>query len=149
MHDTDMTQGFTIIRYVEATPEQVWRAWTEPAAIAQWWHLPNTTTPLEELEFDVQVGGHYIYTSVHNETEQRSVSGGLFQEVAPFDRLAFTWGAPDFNPEYLPVATVGIDEIVDGTHVNFDLRGVPGEQGDDGFYDTWDQALARLKAYLA
>ncbi|HEY4558066.1 MAG TPA: SRPBCC domain-containing protein [Enteractinococcus sp.] len=148
MQTTDMTQRFTIARYMPAPLDEVWRAWTKPDAIAEWWHLPETKTPREELEFDVRVGGSYIYTSIHNETHHRTVSGGTFQEVTPPRRLVFTWGAPDFNPERLPIVAVNLDETSDGTYVMFELVGVAGEPGDNGFYDTWDQALARLKAYV-
>lgn len=145
---TDMAQGFSMIRYVEATPDQVWHAWTAPDAIAEWWHLPNTSTPREQLEYHVTVGGYYIYTSVHDETHERTVSGGMFQVVDPPDRLVFTWGAPEFSPEDLPVVTVTLDEIDDGTYVTLELEGVPGEPGDESFYDTWDNALAKLKEYV-
>lgn len=149
MVQTDMQQRFSIIRYVLATPEDVWHAWTAPQAIAQWWHLPNTTTPREELEYDVQVGGSYIYTSIDNETHKRLVSGGTFQEVSPPERLVFTWGAPGFDPEDLPVVRVLIEEIDDGCYVTFELKGVSGEPGDGAFYDTWDNALTSLKEYAS
>lgn len=148
MQATDMTQGFTIIRYVEAPPEQVWNAWTDTTAIAQWWHLPLTSTPREELEFDVRVGGHYIYTSIHHETEKRTVSGGVYQEVQPYDHLAFTWGAPGIDPEHLPLITVTLDRVDDGTHMSLEFRGYAGEPGDESFYDTWDAALINLKEFL-
>lgn len=71
MVHTDMEQRFSIMRYVPATPEDDWHAWTAPDAIAEWWHLPNTTTPRAELEYDVQVGGSYIYTSIDEQTQER------------------------------------------------------------------------------
>ena len=149
MNTTNLAQGFTIIRYVEATPAQVWDAWTEPDAIAQWWHLPNTTTPREGLEYNVHVGGYYIYTSIDDVSGERTVSGGTFQDVTPHERLVFTWGAPGFDPEDLPVATVTLEETNDGTYVSFEIEGVSGEPGDESFYDTWYHALNRLKEYLA
>ena len=145
MLQADMAQRFTIIRYIPATPADVWHAWTTPQAIAQWWHLPHTTTPRDELEYDVQVGGSYIYTSIDGQTQERSVSGGTFREVSPPERLVFTWGAPGFKPAQLPVATVEIEEISDGTYVTFELSGVLGEPGDGAFYDIWDNALTSLR----
>lgn len=149
MQATDMTKGFTIIRYIEASPEQVWHAWTVPDLIAHWWHLPLTSTPREELEFDVRPGGYYIYTSIHHETEERMVSGGVYQEVQPYDHLVFTWGAPGLDPEALPLITVRLDRVSDGTHMSLELRGLPGQPGDNSYYDTWDVAVANLKAYLS
>lgn len=149
MQDTDMTQRFTITHYVPGTPRQAWEAWTKPAAIAQWWHLPQTTTPVHELEYDVRVGGSYIYTSIHDESGERSVSGGVFHEVLPPRRLVFTWGAPELRRDALPLVTIEIDETTDGSYVELTLEGFSGEPGDGAFYDTWDQALIRLKDFVA
>lgn len=147
--DTDMTQRFTITHYVPGTPRQAWDAWTDPTAIAQWWRLPQTTTPAHELEYDVRVGGPYIYTSIDDATGHRTVSGGVFHEVMPPHRLVFTWGAPELGREDLPIVTIKIDETSDGCYVELTLEGFSGEPGDGAFYDTWDHALARLKDYVA
>ena len=149
MPQTDMTKRFTITHYVPSTPRETWEAWTKPAAIAQWWHLPGTTTPAHELEYDVRVGGSYIYISLHEETGERTVSGGVFQEVMPPHRLVFTWGAPNLNSTNLPVVSVEIDETSDGSYVALTFAGYSGEPGDGAFYDTWNQALIRLKEYVA
>ena len=34
------------------------------------------------------------------------------------------------------------------TRLTFELAGVDGEQGDDSFYDGWDQALDALADHL-
>ena len=92
MQDTDMTQRFTITHYVPGTPRQAWDAWTNPAAIAQWWHLPQTTTPVHGLEYDVRVGGLHICTSIHDESgEPDGFWWRVSHEVLPPRRLVFTW----------------------------------------------------------
>ena len=58
MITTDMAKAFTITRSLNATPQQVWHAWTDPDAISDWWHPRNTSTPREEVSIDVRVGGH-------------------------------------------------------------------------------------------
>lgn len=148
MQAADMTKGFSIVRYIAAPPEAVWQAWTDADAIAQWWHLPLTSTPREELEFDVRPGGTYIYTSLHHETEERLVSGGTYLEVQPYDHFVFTWGAPGLDPENLPVITVRLERVADGTHLMFELKGFDGAAGDDSYFDTWDAAMTNLKEYL-
>ena len=57
MTKTDMTQGFTLTRELDATPEEVWHVWTDPDAMAQWWHPRNTSTPRDEVAVDLRVGG--------------------------------------------------------------------------------------------
>ena len=149
MARTDMTQHFTITHYAPGTPREVWDAWTTPAAIAQWWRLPGTTTPAHELEYDVRAGGSYIYSSLDDQTGHRSVSAGVFHEVVPPHRLVFSWGAPGLHNTRLPIVSVEIDQTSDGSYVALTLTGFSGEPGDGGFYDVWDEALLRLKQYVA
>lgn len=149
MNNTDMAQAFTIMRHLKATPPQVWHAWTDPDAIAQWWHPRNTSTPREEVEVDAQVGGHYVYTMVNDDTGERVITGGVYKEVAPYERLVFTWGEPGADPDDTPVVTVTLQPEDDGTLMTFELRGVTGQPGDGFFYDGWDEALDVLEEYLA
>ena len=79
---------------------------------------------------------------------EQHVASGEFKESQPYDHLVFTWGAPGLNPEDLPIITVRLDRVADGTHMILDFRGFAGEPGDDSYYDTWDVAVANLKAYL-
>lgn len=145
----DMTQRFSMTHYIEGTPRQTWDAWTRPEAISQWWHLPDSTAPLYGLEYDVRAGGNYIYTSIDNETGDRSVSGGVFHEVVPPHRLVFTWGVPKLANGNLPLITIEIDETEDGSYIQLTLEGFSGEPGDGAFYDIWDQALVRLREFVA
>lgn len=41
----DASKGFTLVRTFEATPEQIWKAWTDPDSAAQWWHPRGASTP--------------------------------------------------------------------------------------------------------
>ncbi|NWN88917.1 MAG: SRPBCC domain-containing protein [Micrococcaceae bacterium] len=149
MSKTDMTQAFTMIRNLDATPQQVWHAWTDPDAISDWWHPRDTSTPREEVEVDVRVGGHYIYTMVNDGTGERVVTGGVYKEVIPPKRLVFTWGEPGGDPEDTPVVTVTLEPDNNATLMTFELRGFSGQPGDGFVYDGWDEALDALEEYLA
>ncbi len=39
-------------------PEKVWRAWTDPKAIAKWWG-PGGNDPVATAELDLRVGGRF------------------------------------------------------------------------------------------
>lgn len=148
MSDTDMTQAFTLTRNLDATPRQVWHAWTDPDAISDWWHPRNTSTPREEVKVDVREGGHYVYTMVNDDTGDRVVTGGVYEEVTPYERLVFTWGEPGSDPNNTPVITVTFEPEGDGTRMIFELRGASGQPGDGYFYDGWDEALDVLEEHL-
>lgn len=44
-------------RTYDASPETVWKAWTDPEMLKQWWGPNNVTIP--ECEVDLRVGGRF------------------------------------------------------------------------------------------
>lgn len=146
---TDMSQGFTIVRLLDATPEEVWRAWTDPGAVAQWWHPAGASTPRDSVEIDARVGGRYRYSMVNDDDGTTVVTGGTYLDVTPYTRLSFTWGEPDADPEDTPVVTLTLEPEGDGTRLTFELRGVEGHPGDGFFHDGWTSTLDSLAAHVA
>lgn len=84
--------GLSIIRVLPAHPEDVWDAWLDPEALVEWVATRRTVIPLEEIQLDPQVGGHYRYATVNVESGEYAVTGGIFHELAAPQRLAFSWG---------------------------------------------------------
>ncbi len=101
-------------------------------------------TPLETISFDVREGGRYRYTMVNIETGEEYPTGGVFLEVEPFERLAFTWGYPDAPVEDSPVVTLTLIEHGDHTEMIFHLRGFAGHPGDQYVYDGWSDTLDNI-----
>ena len=81
-------------RVLDASPELVFKAYTDPEAIPQWWGPARYTTTVDKL--DVRPGGAWRFV-------QRAEDGGVhafngvFREVVPAKRLVFT-----FNYEAIP-----------------------------------------------
>lgn len=144
----DTTLGFTLVREFSATPAEMWRYWTEPAAATRWMHPRGVSTPLETIRFDVRPGGTYQYMMVNDETGERYPTGGVFREVIPNKRIVFTWGKPDDDPEDCPLITVTLEPTATGTRMTFDLRGVPAKPSDD-IYVGWEEALDCLGEQVA
>lgn len=144
----DTAKGFTLVRNLDATPQAIWSAWTEPDELAEWWHSSGLHTPRESVDVDLSVGGRYRYTMVDDSSEQSYPTGGVYREIEPIARLVFTWGEPESDPDDTPVVTVTIEPAGDLTRLTFDLRGVDGMKGDDFFYDGWEGALDALVQHL-
>jgi uncharacterized protein YndB with AHSA1/START domain len=142
---------FTITRVLDAPRETVWRAWTDPDEAPYWLHPRNITTPRDRVDFDVRPGGAYRYTMVAADgTEYPTV--GTYREVAPFDRLVFTWGGPGDADESMPVVTVDLAErgaSGEQTLMTFELDGIAGQPGDNYVYDGWSEAFDELEERLA
>ncbi|MEV6348190.1 SRPBCC family protein [Actinoplanes sp. NPDC051851] len=82
-----------IVRDFTATPEQLFRAHTDPAVFARW--IGPDSVAAEILEWDARTGGRWRY--VHRRGDEAYGFHGCFHEVRP-DRIVQTFtfdGQPD------------------------------------------------------
>lgn len=79
---------------VQAPPERVFDALTDPGRVARWWGPAGFTMP--EIELDARPGGQYRFTMQPPEGAVFHL-GGEFLAVEPPARLAYTfrYGEPD------------------------------------------------------
>ena len=100
-------RGFVLTRMLDAPPEVVWQAWTQPKYL-DWFFNPGTRTYLP-TSVDLRVGGAWRQHMVESETRQY-VTGGIYKEIVPHRRLVFAWGAsggwPDTDAGDGPQVTV-------------------------------------------
>jgi uncharacterized protein YndB with AHSA1/START domain len=131
-------------RVIAASPERLFEAWTTPAQFRAWWG-PRGVRCIH-AEIDPRVGGSY---RIGNRLPGGEVLWivGEFLEVAPGQRLVFTWRR---EPESAPTEHVT---------VRFEPRGAATEVivvheriASDGVRDEHEQGwlgcLAGLEAYL-
>ena len=88
-----------IERIFNASRERVWRAYTDPRLVAQWWGRGNKLT-IERME--VERGGHWRFV----EDSPQGLHGfeGRYREVTPMERIVFTFEW-DGMPGYVSVST--------------------------------------------
>jgi uncharacterized protein YndB with AHSA1/START domain len=95
-------------RIFNASRDRVWRAFTDPELIAQWWGRGNKLV-IEKME--VERGGHWRVV----EHSKDGVHGfeGRFREVTPPERIVrtFEW---DGMPGYPIVETAVFEDLGDG-----------------------------------
>ena len=84
---------------------RVWRAWTEPERVRQW--FGREPGSLIAAEMDVRVGGHWSYV-MREDAAGRERLTGAYTDVTPETRLAFTWRHVDEpaggEPQETPVS---------------------------------------------
>jgi uncharacterized protein YndB with AHSA1/START domain len=75
-------------RTFNATPERLFRAWTQAEQLVKWFGPEGVTT--EVAEVDLKVGGAY---RVVMRTPQGNlvVHHGVYREIQPNQKLVFTW----------------------------------------------------------
>lgn len=82
-----------IERDFDATPAQLFRAYTDPELVTQW--LGPRSTTMELLEFDPRSGGKYRYA--HRRGDEAYYFNGVYHTVAKDERIIQTFefeGAP-------------------------------------------------------
>jgi uncharacterized protein YndB with AHSA1/START domain len=70
--------GNQMERVVDAPREAVWRAWTDPEQLSQWW-LPDRL-PARHCSVDLRPGGHMRFR-VRSTSGDAWLTGGVFYDV--------------------------------------------------------------------
>ena len=163
----ELHRGFTLLRTLAVPPEVVFRRWTEPDQLT-WFFNPEASLPAEPVEVDLRIGGAWRQLMVVDEFT-RYVTGGIYREIAPVEKLVFSWGAIGGWPEIemaklddVPLVTVILDETAAAeekddaraaTDMYFsvalpdhltDLQVLAWD--DAGIAETWGKTLDRLVA---
>ena len=84
-----MTRRISITRVFDAPRDEVWRAWTEPERIAQWWGKRGWSTPVSSVELDVRPGGVFRLNSINDEDGREMPMDAVYTEVVEPERLTF------------------------------------------------------------
>src|SRR5579859_2589880 len=86
-----------VTRTLDATPETVYKAWTDPEQMARWWGPNCFTNPVCEL--DVRPGGTWrVVMRAPDGVEYEC--GGIYREVVAAQRLVFTNNALTARARY-------------------------------------------------
>jgi uncharacterized protein YndB with AHSA1/START domain len=137
--------SLTLKRRINAAPEKVYAAWTEPEKIVKW--FGPDAGPVKHAEADVRVGGRYAVNFFTEDGEEHYVSG-VYQEVVPNQRLMFTW-AWRSTPERESLVTVLIRPEGDGSVLTLIHENFFDEAARDGHEKGWSGCLDKLVRYLA
>jgi uncharacterized protein YndB with AHSA1/START domain len=125
---------------IRARPETVWRYWTDPQRMPDWWGIAADLNP--------RPGGTCVVT-----IGDRAVMRGKYLELVPFERIVFSFGwdpVPD-GPDVPPGSTrVEVTLAPDAGDTILTLRhtGIPAAEADR-HRAGWGYFLPRLGAAAA
>lgn len=142
----------TITRILDAPRDLVFKAWTDPQHMAQWWGPKGFTNPV--CDMDVRPGGKI---RIHMRAPDGVVHPmtGVFNEFVPPERLVFTAVAEDMagNPLLEALTTVTFAEHGGKTKLTVQASAVglapTAPQMLAGMEAGWNQSLDRLAALVA
>ena len=132
-------------RVLKATPERVYRAFTDADAKAKWLPPHGFTGKVHHL--DVRVGGSYKMSFTNFTTGRSHSFGGEYLEVIPNERLRWSDRFDDPNLPGTMTVTVTFKPVTVGTEVNIVQEGIPDVIPAEACYLGWQESLTLL-AYL-
>ena len=140
----------SIIREFNASPEHVWRAWTDPAHFAQWFGPQGYSGVVDHM--DVRKGGTFRF-GMKGPDGNVIWSRGSYHEVKPFERLVYHEHEDGSDPSgtqptWHLVISLTFEAIPKGTRMTMEQLGWPNEEWRSMAEGIWSQAFAKLAASL-
>ena len=129
-------------RVLKATPEKVYRAFTEANAMAAW--LPPYGFTCTVHEMDVKVGGGFKMSFHNFSTGNGHSFGGKYVELKPNEFLKYTDKFDDPNLPGEMTTSVWLKKVMVGTEIKIEQTGIPPMIPAEMCYLGWQESLEKL-----
>ncbi len=137
-----MTNSVTLHKVLKATPEKVYRAFTEPDAIASW--LPPYGFVCSVQHMDVKVGGMYKMTFTNFTTGSKQSFGGKYITLKQGELIQYSDKFDDPNPPGEMKTTISLKKVMVGTDITIVQEGIPAAIPAEMCYLGWQDSLEKL-----
>ena len=139
---------------LDAPRASIWRCWTDPRLLEQWFHPESWTTEVKALELRSGGASHIVMRGPNGEV---SDGVGVFLDVVPGQRLVFTnaytsgW-IPSGAPSGAPLRTMIIEVSDEGDKTRYVVRALHWSEDarrqheEMGFHQGWKQTTGQLEA---
>lgn len=134
----------TLVRRIKATPARVWAAITQPDQMLLWWG-PDAG-PTLRVDCDVRPGGRFSVVFRTLDGQEYNPTG-VYQDVVPEQRLAFTWDLPG-TPEPKSLVTFVLVPIDDGVELTLTHEHLPDDEARASHRAGWNGLLDKLLVFL-
>lgn len=129
-------------RVLKASPEKVYRAFTDSLAIASW--LPPYGFLCTVHEFDPKVGGSFRMSFTNFSTGNGHSFGGKYLDIKPNEFLKYTDNFDDPNLPGEMTTTVWLKQTLVGTELKVLQEGIPAMIPAEMCYLGWQESLDKL-----
>jgi uncharacterized protein YndB with AHSA1/START domain len=130
-------------RVLTAPPEKVFKAFTDPDAMASW--LPPYGFVCKVHAFEMKVGGTYKMSFSNFSTGSSHSFGGEFLEIVSGKSLKYTDRFDDPNLPGEMITTVTFNTVLCGTELFVTQEGIPAAIPAEMCYLGWQESLEKLK----
>lgn len=150
---TGSDRELVLTRIIDAPPEKLFRAWTEPALIVQWFTPAPWTTI--HAETDLRPGGSSLVV-MRSPEGQEFPNRGIYLEVVQNEKLVFTDAYTSaWEPSEKPFMTgiLSFEKLGEKTRYTARVRHwtVADREAHEkmGFHEGWGKATDQLAALVA
>lgn len=136
------TNSVTLHRVLKATPEKVYRAFTDQNAMAAW--LPPYGFVCVVHQMEVREGGTYKMSFFNFTTGSQQSFGGKYVEIKANEFLKYTDQFDDPNLPGEMTTSVWLTKVSAGTELKVIQEGIPAMIPADMCYLGWQESLEKL-----
>ena len=157
----DEKERMVITRIFNAPRALVWKAWTDPQSVMQWWGPKGFTAPVCKIDF--RVGGKFL-CCMKSPDGQEGWNGGEYHEIVLHEKIVYSMYFADSQGNKVDFAELGIEHeaIADARDVvifedfgngQTKLTMIGNETMEDaknsGQLEGWNQILDKVAAVVA
>jgi uncharacterized protein YndB with AHSA1/START domain len=130
-----------MVREISATPEQVFRALTDPEELMRWWGAKGMLT---SARTNLRPGGEYRFEFLSPEGDAAWVKG-QYQVVDPPRRIVKTWFNSKF-PDLRNTVEFRLEPVAGGTRLTLVHSGLKDRpEAFDDYAKGWPDVLGHLQ----
>ena len=137
-----MSNTVSLHRVLKASPEKVFRAFTDATAIASW--LPPYGFLCTVHEMKAETGGTFRMSFINFSTMNGHSFGGTYVEIKPNEFLKYKERFDDPNLPGEMTTTVSLKKNIAGTEIKINQDGIPDAIPAEMCYLGWQESLEKL-----
>jgi len=145
MADVETAESsLTVRRTFDATPERLFRAFTDPEELARWYAPGDMTAQIHEWE--PEAGGDLAISMLDEDGSHDAE--GTFTEVVEDEQLVHTWTWTHHDEPVETRITVEFHPVEGGTEVVLTHEGHPDAETTEEHAGGWSSVLENLASVL-
>jgi uncharacterized protein YndB with AHSA1/START domain len=137
-----MSNSVSLHRVLKASPEKVFRAFTDASAIASW--LPPYGFLCTVHQMNAETNGTFRMSFINFSTGNGHSFGGTYVEVKPNEFLKYTDKFDDPNLPGEMITSVWLRKILVGTEIKILQEGIPSAIPLEMCYLGWQESFEKL-----
>jgi len=136
------TNTVSLHRIIKASPEKVFRAFSDPLAHASW--IPPYGFLCQVQQMDFKVGGRFKMSFINFTTGNGHSFGGEYLEIKPNELIKYSDKFDDPNLPGEMITTVWLKQVMCGTELKIEQTGIPEVIPAEMCYLGWQESLDKL-----